>query len=77
MRKADWKRIPEITEEEDIDKLEIGEYFLYGKNMVAQKQNKTVGQQISYYQVIEKPEPRRVVYAPVFDMLQEDLIKGD
>jgi len=46
MREFDWKRIPEITEEKNMDKLQLHDYFLYGSNMIAQKQTKKVGQDI-------------------------------
>ena len=45
--------------------------------MISQKQVKTIGQEISYYEVVDKPKKGSVVYAPVFDILEKDIIKGD
>jgi hypothetical protein len=76
MIESDWKKMIEITEEEEMDKLEVHDYFLYGTNMIAQKQNKKIGQEISYFVVMNK-NGRHIEYGPVFDMLEKDLIKGD
>jgi len=54
-----------------MDKLELGDFFLYGRSVIMQKQNKQAGDSISFYQVIEK-EGSSVSYAPVFDYMEED-----
>ena len=77
MMKFEFKKLPEITDESKMDDLEIHDFFVYGKNMSAQKQDKLVGQEICYYQVVDKPRKGSVVYAPVYDMLEEDIIKGE
>jgi len=40
--------------------------------VIAQKQSKSPGNPISYYEVIEKNETGSVLYTPVFDTLEED-----
>lgn len=78
MRESDWKRMPEITDESKMNELDLHDYFLYGKNMIAQKQTKKLGQEISYYEVIGKGVGGHIEYAPVFDLLERDLLKkGD
>jgi len=41
--------------------------------MINQKQTKKVGQEISYYEIIGK-DGRHCEYAPVFDILEKDII---
>jgi len=71
MRQTEFQKMIDIEEEADMDKLKEGDFFLYGKNVVAQKQHKNVGDEISYYEVIAKVG-KDVSYAPVFDILKED-----
>ena len=68
-----FQRLKEMEEEKDMNDLDIGEFFLYGKNVISQKQMKEVGQPISYYQVIEKNGVSGVSYTPVYDTLEEDI----
>lgn len=70
MNKMDFQRLPAIEEEEEMDKLEVGDFFLYGKSMINQKQSKAIGQPISYYQIISKNGPT-ISYGPVFDTLED------
>lgn len=78
MRESDWKRMPEIIEEKNMDDLQLHDYFLYGNSMISQKQTKKIGQEISYFEVIGKGGGGHIEYAPVFDTLEKDIItKGD
>ena len=72
MKKAVFQKLKEIEKEEEMDDLEVDDFFLYGRNVIAQKQSKQTGQPISYYKVIEKTESGGVAYTPVFDTLEED-----
>ena len=74
MRRTEFMRMKEIEDkkEEEMDELEKGDYFLYGKNLIAQKQNKIVGQQISYFEVIDKKSHGGIEYTPIFDIIEED-----
>ncbi len=76
MRKTEFMRLLEIDHgsEEKMDDLKIGDNFIYGKSLIAQKQNKVVGESISYFQIIQK-EGSRVEYTPIFDYMEED--KGE
>lgn len=74
MNSFDFKKMTEITEEEDMQKLKVGDDFLYGKNVIAQKSNKSVGESITYYRVISKTKAG-VEYTPIFDYMEES--KGD
>ncbi len=71
MRVSEFQKLPECEEEKEMDKLDLGDFFLYGKSVIMQKQNKQAGDSISYFQVIET-EGSSVSYAPVFDNLEED-----
>ena len=73
MRKTMFMKMLEIErgKEEKIDELEIGDYFLYGNSVIGQKQNKIVGQSISYFKVVNKRNSS-VEYAPVFDYMIQD-----
>ena len=72
MRQVEFQKLKDIEEEKDMNNLEVGDYFLYGRNVIAQKQSKAPGQPISYYEVIEKTETGSISYTPVFDTLEED-----
>jgi len=76
MRISKFKRLKTIEKdkEEEMNKLMVGECFLYGKNVVAQKETKKVGQSITYYQVISKSN-NSVEYTPIFDYMEEE--KGE
>lgn len=74
MDQLKFKRMKEITEEKDMNKLEIGDDFLYGTNVIAQKANKSVGESITYYRVISKNK-NGIEYTPMFDYMEG--IKGD
>jgi len=72
MKKAIFQKLKEIEQEKDMNDLYVGENFLYGKSVIAQKQNKQEGQPISYYQVIEKNGESGITYIPIYDTLEED-----
>ena len=74
MKKTVFMKMLEIEKgkEKLIDELELGDYFLYGNSVIGQKQNKMVGQSLSYYEVIRK-QNGNVEYAPVFDYMEKDL----
>jgi hypothetical protein len=65
-------KIPTYEQENEqlIHKLLIGNIFLYGNRMIEQKEIKEVGQQISYYRVVDKKD-NRIEYTTVFDKLEE------
>ena len=74
MKKTQFVRMLEIAEEKNMDNLEVGDFFLYGTSVIGQKQNKQIGDSITYYQVVDK-KPKGIEYAPVFDYLERD--KGE
>lgn len=69
-----FKRMLEIEEEKDMDKLNVGDDFLYGKNVIAQKANKGVGESITYYRIVSKTD-NGVEYTPIFDYMEG--VKGE
>lgn len=74
MRKAIFMRLYEFETEGDTSNLNIGDKFLYGKNIITQKQTKIIGEPITYYQVISKSKCG-IEYVPIYDYLEED--KGE
>jgi hypothetical protein len=65
------KKLKVIEEEEDMNKLIVGEYFLYGRNIVNQVENKKPGDPITYYKIINK-HSKGVEYTPIYDYLEKD-----
>jgi hypothetical protein len=61
--------------ETEMDELNVGDYFLYGTSVIAQKQNKVIGDSISYFKIIDKKSHGGVEYIPVFDYMEKD--KGE
>lgn len=70
MKELTFKKLLIIEEEKDMNKLKIGDYFLYGENIINQLENKKEGQPITYYQVIEKRK-NSVEYIPMYDYLEK------
>ena len=77
MRKTEFFRLKEIVadKENEMDELKIGDHFLYGTAVIAQKQNKVIGDSISYFEIVAKKSHGGVEYAPVFDYMEKD--KGE
>lgn len=71
MKKIKFQRMKEIDYEDDMSKLDVGDNFLMGNAVIAQKSLKEVGQPISYYKVIEKKN-KSVLYEIAYDTLEED-----
>lgn len=77
MKKLEFQRMKEVDDDDmlNMSKLKIGDKFLYGKNIIAQKSLKEVGQPITFYEVIEK-EGSKVIYMPIYETLEEDSKNG-
>jgi hypothetical protein len=71
MRQTEFQKLREFEDEDDMKDLKEGDIFLYGQNVIGQKQHKMVGDAISYYKVIAKVG-KDISYAPIFDNLEED-----
>ena len=74
MNKYHWLRLKEV---EDPIKmvLQKGDKFLYGSHMIAQKDTKKIGEQITYFEVINsEKEGKNIEYVQIFEMLEEDVI---
>lgn len=69
MRQVDFRKLIEIEDDNTL-MLKQGDIFLYGKNMIAQKSNKDVGQEISYFKLVKK-DGLKVEYTIIFDVLEE------
>ncbi len=74
MNKYKWLRLKEIEDPLKM-RLKKGEQFLYGVSMLAQKDTKKVGQQITYFEILNsKNEGKDIEYIQMFDVLEEDII---
>lgn len=75
MKETDFKRLIVIEDDNEgknnINKLDKGDFFLYGLSIINQKGNKKVGNSITYYQVIEKNK-NGVEYTPIYDYLEKE-----
>jgi hypothetical protein len=72
MKFTEFQKMKIIEKESEMDSLDVDEFFLYGKSVINQQQNKQAGQPISYYQVLETNEFGTVSYVAVFDTLEDD-----
>lgn len=71
MRQILFLKMKEVTNEEQMKRLQKYDKFLYGPRMLEQKETKQVGQQITYYEVISK-EGLNIEYTPIYDVLEKD-----
>lgn len=71
MRKNEFMRLREFDDMDDTSQLNIGDKFLYGGSVKAQKQNKKEGDEITYYIVIGKSNVG-IEYAPMFEVLEKE-----
>ena len=71
MKLTKFQKMKDIEHELEMNDLEIGDIFLYGRHVINQKQSKNVGDPISYYKVISK-EGNSVSYGMEFDTLEAD-----
>lgn len=51
--------------------LKVGDKFLFGTKMVAQKEEKQIGEMITYYEVIGISSQGNVEYSPRYERLKE------
>ena len=72
MRHSEFHRLRTFEDEKDMKDLKVGDCFLYGQRVIAQKTNKKIGDPISYYQVIGVTETGGIEYTPIFDNLIKD-----
>jgi hypothetical protein len=77
MDKLKFQRLPEFEDMDDTSELNIGDCFLFGKNIIGQKQNKMKnGEPITYYKVISKSD-MGIEYSPIYDYLETETEKGE
>ena len=53
MNIREFEEIKEVEYDGDIQTLKVGELFLMGESMIAQKENKTLGDEVSVYKVVK------------------------
>ena len=64
----DIKRFKSLSEEKP-KRIAVGELFLEGKYVIAQKENKEVGDRVVYFEVTEIKENGNYEYKPVYEVL--------
>lgn len=72
MNQQEFMMLPEIEDIAYIERVGIyGFLFLYGQQMIAQKNNKQIGQEISYYKLNKYMRGNRVIVEllPQYDTL--------
>lgn len=74
MKTREWAslRIINFNDPKDKRKLKKGDKFLYGKNMISQKENKKIGDDISYFQIIDVKKGGNIEYVLKNDILEEE-----
>ena len=76
MNKYQWLRLKEIEDPLEMN-LNEGDLFLYGVYVIAQKDLKKIGDQITYFKVLKSEKKgKNIEYIQVFDVLEEDIIDG-
>jgi hypothetical protein len=72
MKKTVFKMIKEIKDSEPFYSynLDVGDAFLYGENMIKQKQNKDTNDTVTYFRVTDKRRGS-VMYEPIMEKLEE------
>lgn len=73
MKESEFKKLVIIDDDndEDMQELDVDDFFLYGKSIINQRENKKVGQSITYYQIIGKTQ-HGVEYIPIYDYMEKD-----
>ena len=74
MRESNFKRLIVIQEDDEkkMNRLDINDNFLYGKNVIGQIENKKVGDPITYYQIKNKIG-NSVEYVPIYDIMEKNI----
>lgn len=68
MKISEFKRIKEFEDPSDATG-EIDDIFMAGENMISQKVKKSIGQEITYYKIINKDKFGNIMYIPIYDKL--------
>lgn len=71
MKKNKWLRLKSVDDPMNLN-LEKGELFLHGNRMINQKEVKKIGEEITYFKVLES-DGNRMEYIQIFDKLEEDV----
>ena len=74
MRRSDFSRLDIIRTEEDLmgKKLKKYDRFLYGQSMFTQMESKGVGDEISYYEVVDELDNGNILYEVKYDIMEKD-----
>ena len=71
MKARIFAELPEITNMAQVH-LKAGDRFLMGQQIIAQKDSKKVGHEITYYLVTDADKDgKNVSYKPIYDKLEE------
>ena len=70
MKARIFAELPEITNLATAS-LKAGDRFLTGQQVIAQKDSKKVGHEITYYLVTDADKYGNISYKPIYDKLEE------
>jgi hypothetical protein len=73
MKHSEFRSMKRLKYDDDFRKLNIGDKFLMGENMILQTEKKKNGEEVSYYTVLRK-EGNNIEYVLQFSNLEEDVI---
>ena len=73
MKIYDFSKLETIKDMKDIigKKMQKYDRFLYGQSMTTQMENKSIGNDISYYEVVDILPNGNILYEMRFDKLEE------
>ena len=70
MKANEWIRLKEITDETNTEDMKVGDLFLMGTKVIEQRENKIIGDQITYYRLLNKKD-KGIEYIAIYDRLEE------
>ena len=71
MKARQFSELPEIEDLTTVKRFKIGSKFLTGNSVIAQKENKKVGDIVTYYEVTGIDTRGNISYKPVYERMEE------
>lgn len=69
----EFSQLPCYDSHLDIKDVKVGDKFLTGFNMISQRESKTLGQDISWYEVTAVNEKGQISYSPRYGVLYQKM----
>lgn len=71
MKIKEFLKLPKLEDQDDFSKMKEGDCFLYGWKMKAQTESKKVGQEVSFYKVLNV-KGKNVEYLVNYAILEQE-----